>query len=111
VRDPTPVRAAWRDGYETQVAQMFVEAGQDCAWWRLEIEDLAPGREARRDLPDSTRSASLFSDSFDVGDPAQEARMQREAFAMLKRAAESDLDEALQWVRAELGDGYVLASQ
>jgi hypothetical protein len=37
--------------------------------------------------------------------------MQREAFAMLKRAAESDLDQALGWVRGELGDGYVLAGR
>jgi hypothetical protein len=64
VRDPTPVRAAWRDGYQTLIAQMFVEMGQDCAWWRLEIEDPAPGREVRRDLPDGTRGASLYSDSF-----------------------------------------------
>lgn len=107
----TPLRAEWRDGYETLVATL--EPADDGTSWALEIADPPPGRRAELDLPGGAVGGALLVNAVlsEGVDPRASARARREGWGLLLAAGERDLDRAIDWATGELGDNYVVRSR
>ncbi len=78
-----PLRVMWRDGYHSLVATMTAGCYEGELHWRLDVEDPPPGRERSRLVPMGQDDA--------------------------RQAARDDLESALAWAAAELGDSYTIA--
>jgi hypothetical protein len=105
----SPITVQWRDGYQTVVAVLILQAMPPGAQWTLDIADPSSGREVHLDLPEDHKRASILARSIEPESNPHIAEMTaRLAWTSLLDAGERDLLRALAWVTEELGEQYVI---